>query len=54
MIRSFLRWFDRNPLVAVWLGFIVCFVLLVIAHAWDVNETQALRLHIVASSRSAT
>lgn len=52
--RSFLRWFDRNPLVAVWCGFVVAFVLLVAAHAWDISETQSIRQQIQYTSRSST
>lgn len=53
MIRAFLKWFDRNPLVAVWAGFIVCFVILVAAHAWDVSQTNAIRQQIVAHTGKA-
>lgn len=54
MIRSFIRWFDRNPLIAVWCGFVVAFALLVAARAWDVSETQSIRQHNHYTSRSSS
>lgn len=54
MIRSFLRWFDRNPLIAVWCGLVVAFVLLVVARAWDASETPSIWQQIHYTSRSST
>jgi hypothetical protein len=54
MIRAFSRWANRNPLLAVWLGFIVCFFLLLAAHQWDASDDQALRLQMATTARSST
>jgi hypothetical protein len=52
VIRKFNRWTNRNPLLAVCLGFFVCFAILIAAEAWDQSDNQALRLQLAA--RSAT
>lgn len=54
MIRKFSRWADRNPLVAVCLGFFVCFALLILAEAWDQHDSQMLRLQMAITQRSST
>lgn len=54
MIRKFNRWTNRNPLVAVCLGFFVCFAILIAAESWDESDTQALRLQMATTSRSST
>ncbi|WP_196484845.1 hypothetical protein [Burkholderia territorii] len=54
MIRSFIRWFDRNPLVAVWAGMVVALAVLLVARAWDANETQSIRQHNPYTSRSSS
>lgn len=53
-MKAFSRWANRNPLIAIWLGFIVCFALLLVAHAWEVSDMQALRLQMAATARSTT
>jgi hypothetical protein len=47
MIRRFSRFCERNPLVAVWLGFAVCFVLMYCA-------APLLVRHVEHVARSAT
>lgn len=54
MIRSLVRWFDRNPLVAVWVGMFVAIVVLLVARAWDDIETHSIRQEIHYTSRSST
>lgn len=31
MIRRFSAWTNRNPLLAVWIGLLICFVLMYVA-----------------------
>ncbi|WP_234775213.1 hypothetical protein [Paraburkholderia tropica] len=53
-IRKFDRWVARNTLLAYWLGLIVGFVVITAAHGLIVSDTQALRLQMATTARSAT
>jgi hypothetical protein len=50
MIRRFSTWTNRNPLIAVILGLLACFALMVVAHQWDTSETH----EIVTALRTRT
>ncbi|MCG5072240.1 hypothetical protein [Paraburkholderia tagetis] len=52
-LRAFDRWVARNTLLAYWLGIVICFALLLVAHGWGASDTQALRMQM-ATSRSTT
>jgi hypothetical protein len=54
MIRKFNRWTNRNPLLAACLGFMFCFAVLIAAEAIDEADSQALRLQMISTARSAT
>lgn len=49
-MRRFAKWADRNPLLAVWLGLVVCLALVLFTHAMLDAGPQSSRVSVSTSS----